>query len=79
MQKKKTYAVFGLGRYGIAVAKELVGNGMEVIAVDSDQKLVNGAAGSKISAAFSWKTFTKAIDRFSKQEYNVSQQITKEE
>ena len=44
MQKKKTYAVFGLGRYGIAVAKELVGNGMEVIAVDSDQKLVNDAA-----------------------------------
>ena len=44
MQKKKTYAVFGLGRYGIAVAKELVENGMEVIAVDNDQKLVNDAA-----------------------------------
>lgn len=43
MQKKKTYAVFGLGRYGIAVAKELVENGMEVIAVDADQKIVNDA------------------------------------
>ena len=41
---KKTYAVFGLGRYGTAVAKELVDNGMEVIAVDSDQKIVNDAA-----------------------------------
>ena len=44
MQKKKTYAVFGLGRYGRAVAKELVENGLEVIAVDAEQKLVNDAA-----------------------------------
>lgn len=41
---KKTYAVFGLGRYGIAVARELVRDGMEVIAVDSDEKIVNMAA-----------------------------------
>ncbi len=41
---KKTYAVFGLGRYGTAVARELVENGMEVIAVDVDQKIVNDAA-----------------------------------
>ena len=34
MKKTKTYAVFGLGRYGRAVAKELVDNGKEVIAVD---------------------------------------------
>ena len=44
MKAKKTYAVFGLGRYGIAVAKELVENGMEVIAIDSEQKIVNDAA-----------------------------------
>ena len=44
MQKKNTYAVFGLGRYGTAVARELVENGKEVIAVDSDQKIVNDAA-----------------------------------
>lgn len=44
MKAKKTYAVFGLGRYGIAVAKELVENGMEVIAVDADQRIVNDAA-----------------------------------
>jgi trk system potassium uptake protein TrkA len=44
MKKKTTYAVFGLGRYGIAVARELVENGMEVIAVDTDQKIVNDAA-----------------------------------
>lgn len=44
MIMKKTYAVFGLGRYGIAVARELVSNGAEVIAVDIDEKLVNLAA-----------------------------------
>ena len=44
MNMKKTYAVFGLGRYGIAVARELVENGMEVIAVDIDERIVNDAA-----------------------------------
>ncbi len=44
MKTKKTYAIFGLGRYGIAVARELVENGMEVIAVDTEQRIVNNAA-----------------------------------
>ncbi|MBE5740580.1 MAG: TrkA family potassium uptake protein [Clostridiales bacterium] len=44
MKAKKTYAVFGLGRYGIAVARELVESGMEVIAVDIEEKIVNDAA-----------------------------------
>ena len=38
-----SYAVFGLGRYGHAVAKELVRNGAEVLAVDIDEDLVNNA------------------------------------
>ena len=42
--QKKTYAVLGLGRYGTAVARELVENGLEVIAVDASQKNVNNAA-----------------------------------
>ena len=41
---KKTYEVFGLGRYGIAVARELINNGVEVIAVDADERIVNAAA-----------------------------------
>lgn len=44
MKANKTYAVFGLGRYGLAVARELIENGMEVIAVDAEQKIVNDAA-----------------------------------
>ena len=43
MAKAKTYAVFGLGRYGIAVAKELVKSGVEVLAVDMDEEIVNEA------------------------------------
>ncbi len=37
----KTYAVFGLGRYGLAVAKELVYSGAEVLAVDANENVVN--------------------------------------
>ena len=44
MKAKKTYAVFGLGKYGTAVAKELVEHGMEVIAVDIEERIVNDAA-----------------------------------
>lgn len=43
MKKKQTYAVFGLGRYGRAVAKELIRNGIEVLAVDKDENKVNAA------------------------------------
>ena len=41
MSISKTYAVFGLGRYGKAVARELVANGAEVLAVDRDEAVVN--------------------------------------
>ena len=44
MSINKTYAVFGLGRFGRAVATELVKNGAEVIAVDSDIDIVNDLA-----------------------------------
>ena len=43
MSISKTYAVLGLGRYGRAVAEELVNSGAEVLAVDVDQNNVNSA------------------------------------
>ena len=43
MSINKSYAVFGLGRYGRAVATELVNSGAEVLAVDSDETIVNSA------------------------------------
>ena len=63
MQKKKTYAVFGLGRYGTAVARELVENGMEVIAVDSSQKIVNDAAAYLPVCKCADVTDAEVIDR----------------
>ena len=45
MGMNKTYAVFGLGRYGSAVATELVESGAEVIAVDMDADIINSVAG----------------------------------
>ena len=46
MSINKTYAVFGLGRYGESVAKELVKSGADVIAVDINEDIVNGMASS---------------------------------
>ena len=44
MSIKKSYAVFGLGRYGRAVAKELVNSGADLLAVDRDEQAVQSAA-----------------------------------
>ncbi len=43
MSISKSYAVFGLGRYGLAVAKALAASGADVLAVDSDSNIVNSA------------------------------------
>lgn len=45
MNKIRSYAVFGLGRYGKALARELAAGGAEVIAVDMDEEIVNSVAG----------------------------------
>ena len=44
MNANLSYAVFGLGKYGRAVAKELVQNGKEVLAVDINEDIVNAAS-----------------------------------
>lgn len=45
MSIHKTYAVLGLGRYGRAVAQELVKSGAEVLAVDDDMDVVDSLSG----------------------------------
>ncbi len=44
MSMNKTYAVLGLGRYGQAVAKQLIDSGAEVLAVDINEAVVNDLA-----------------------------------
>jgi trk system potassium uptake protein TrkA len=41
MSLKKSYAIFGLGRYGLSVARELVAGGADVLAIDSNEAIVN--------------------------------------
>lgn len=43
MSLHKSYAVFGLGRYGFSVAKELAQSGADVLAVDSRQSIIDEA------------------------------------
>ena len=43
---KKSYAVFGLGRYGTTIVQELLKNGAEVLAVDIDEEVVEQAKNS---------------------------------
>ena len=45
MSINKSYAVFGLGRYGRSVVKELLDNGATVIAVDKNMKVVDELVG----------------------------------
>ena len=63
MKQENTYAVFGLGRYGTAVAKELVENGREVIAIDIDQKTINDAAAYLPVCKCADVTDAEVIDR----------------
>lgn len=44
MKSNQSYAVFGLGRYGLATAKELAAAGAQVLAVDRDEQAVQSAA-----------------------------------
>ncbi|MBQ6816432.1 MAG: TrkA family potassium uptake protein [Clostridia bacterium] len=42
----KSYAVFGLGRYGLTVVKELIKNGADVLAVDINESVIENAKSS---------------------------------
>ena len=44
--KRATYAILGLGRYGTAVAKRLADEGVEIICIDKDEKIIQSDANS---------------------------------
>ena len=44
MKTNNTFAVLGLGRYGLAVAKTLISHGVDLIAVDENDAVVQAAA-----------------------------------
>ena len=54
---KKSFAVIGLGQFGISIVEELVDNGMDVIAIDSSEEAVK-----KISALLPTVAIANATD-----------------
>jgi len=58
---KKEFVVFGLGRFGSSVAKALVDNGCQVMAVDSDQSKVEEIADAVTYAVCTDVTDAEAI------------------
>ncbi len=63
---KKSFAVIGLGQFGISVVEELVGNGMDVIAIDSDEEAVK-----KIANLLPTVAVANATDKESLEELGV--------
>ena len=63
---KKSFAVIGLGQFGISVVEELVGNGMDVIAIDSEEEAVK-----KISNLLPTVAVANATDKESLEELGI--------
>lgn len=71
MSLNKNYAVFGLGRYGLSVAKELVRNGADVLAVDKDEELVNMASVDLPICRVADVTDSEVLDRLGISQFDV--------
>ena len=63
---KKSFAVIGLGQFGISVVEELVGNGMDVIAIDSEEEAVK-----KISNLLPTVAVANATDKESLEDLGI--------
>ena len=58
---KKSFAVIGLGQFGISIVEELVGNGADVIAIDSDEEAVKRISGILPTVAVANSTDDEAL------------------
>ena len=58
---KKSFAVIGLGQFGISIVEELVGNGMDVIAIDSEEEAVKKVSGILPTVAVANSTDEEAL------------------
>ena len=58
---KKSFAVIGLGQFGISIVEELVGNGMDVIAIDSDEEAVKKVSSILPTVAVANSTDEEAL------------------
>ena len=58
---KKSFAVIGLGQFGISIVEALVGNGADVIAIDSDEEAVKRISGILPTVAVANSTDDEAL------------------
>lgn len=58
---KKSFAVIGLGQFGISVVEELVDNGMDVIAIDMDETAVKKVSNLLPTVAVADSTDEEAL------------------
>lgn len=50
MAKKESYAVIGIGQFGASICEALVQAGQEVLAIDTNEEVINELAGSVMRA-----------------------------
>lgn len=62
---KKSFAVIGLGQFGSAVVQELVDNGMDVIAIDSNEEVVKRISAILPTAFVADSTDEQALEELS--------------
>lgn len=70
MKKDKEFAVLGLGKFGMSLAKCLAEAGCEVMAVDSDRQLVNEIAEYVVYAEIGDVTDKEFIDTLGLSDYD---------
>ena len=63
-------AVIGLGRFGMSLALELVGDGVEVLGIDSDPKVVQSMAGRLTHVVEADSTDEEALRQLSVHEFD---------
>lgn len=72
MAKEKQYIVFGLGKFGMSVAKTIAKSGHEVLAVDKNEELVNSALEVVTHAVQSDVTDKASLDELGVNNFDVA-------
>lgn len=72
MNKKKSFAVIGLGQFGGALVEELVANGADVIAIDSDEDNVKHIANILPTAFVVDSTDEEALKRLGIKDVDIA-------
>lgn len=72
MAAKKSFAVIGLGQFGLSVVNELIDNGADVIAIDIDEEAVKRIAGDLPTAFVADSTDEDALKELGVQDVDAA-------